>query len=431
VNGTVAPGFEAVRDEFARNLRFRGELGGAFAAYQGERCLVDVWGGQAARSVPPREWSRHTLSVIFSCTKGLTTVCLLMLVDRGALDLDAPVCRYWPEFAAQGKADISVEEVLSHQSRLPAFRITVGVAELQDAVGLAAALAAQAPFAEDAAAAFYHAITFGFLCGELVRRVDGRSLGRFFAEEVAAPLGLEAWIGLPTEVEPRVSVLDLADGYGEQADELTSDDSSDFVSLLKRVYASPPIVLRPDEWFNRPELHAAEIPAAGGISDARSLARLYACLANGGELDGVRLLSARTIALARQPRAQWHDEVFDFDVRYGLGFELYPPARRHGAPESAFGHTGLGGSVGAAWPAAGIGYAYVTNRLSDRQPDRRSAAVLRALDLCLRDGAPTRSARRLPGGLGRSWSAHAPRATLAALVARDRCASRLRMVRAR
>ena len=430
VSGYAAPGFEAVRDEFARNLRFRDELGGAFAAYVGGRAVVDLWGGMADRS-SGRPWSRDTLTVIFSCTKGLTAVCVLMLLDRGALALDAPVARYWPRFAAHGKGEVTVGDVLSHQSRLPAFRTPVGVRELQDHAALAAALADQEPFDEPAAARFYHAFTYGYLCAELVRRVDGRSLGTFFAEEVAEPLGLDAWIGLPAEHERRVSALELQHDYGELLDSLRLDRGSEYVALLERVYANPPIASRPDEWFNRRELHAAEIPAVGGIATARSVARLYACLANGGELDGVRLLSAATIALARRPHAVWRDEVFATDVRFGLGFELHPRTRRFGAPEDPYGHAGLGGSVGAAWPTAGVGYAYVTNRLSERQPDRRAGALLRALDLCLQEAEHPGLTRLLGARASRSWTSRARRASLAAQLVRNRGAARLRQARSR
>jgi CubicO group peptidase (beta-lactamase class C family) len=389
VSGFVAPGFEAVRDEFARNLRFRDELGGAFSAWQGDRCLVDLWGGMAD-SATGRPWTRDTLTVVFSCTKGLTAVCLLILVDRGELDLDAPVADYWPEFAAHGKGTTTVAEMLSHRSRLPAFRRAVSVQDLTDPEALAASLAAQEPFTEDVAAGFYHAFTYGYLCGELVRRVDGRTIGRFFAEEVAAPLSLQAWIGLPPELEGRLTVLERERRYGELVESLDLDESQAYVRMLKAVYAEPAVSERPDEWFNRPELHAAEIPAVGGIADARALARLYACLAGGGELDGVRLLSPRTVALARRPHAAWNDEAFLVESRFGLGFELYAPMRDHGPPEAAFGHSGLGGSLGGGWPATGVGFGYVTNRLNDRAPDRRAMALLRALDVCLGDGRPAR-----------------------------------------
>ncbi len=242
------------------------------------------------------------------------------------------------------------------------------------------------------------------------------------------PLGLDAWIGLPAGLEPRVSVLELRGDYGEMLDSLDLDAASEYVALLAQVYANPPISSRPDEWFNRPELHAAEIPAVGGIATARSVARLYACLANGGELDGVRLLSPDTIALARQPRAVWRDEVFGADVRFGLGFELHPRTRSFGVPEDPFGHAGLGGSVGAAWPAAGVGYCYLTNRLSDRQPDRRAAALLRALDVCLREPGLTRV---LGPRAGTAWSSRARRATLAAQLVRNRGAARLRQALSR
>jgi len=426
--GYVAPGFEAVRDEFARNLRFRGDGGAAFTAYQGGRTLVDLWGGPADRATG-RPWVHDTPVVVFSCTKGMTAVCLLILLDRGVLELDAPVARYWPEFGAGGKEAITIGDVMSHQARLPAFDVPVGVEELRDDVALSAQLASQAPEPSPAAARVYHVFAYGYLCAGLVRRVDGRSLGRFFAEEVADPLGLEAWIGAPPELEARLAVLSRRDDYGAMYESFSLRETSDYVDVVRRAHANPDIGPAPDEWFNLPELHAAEIPAVGGIATAPSLARMYACLAAGGELDGVRLLSPETIALARAPRAEWHDEVFNTDVRFGLGFELHPPARAFGIPELPYGHQGLGGSVGAVWPTARVGYAYVTNRLSDQQPDRRATALLRALDVCLGVGPPPRLARRLGDRACRSWSAQAPRAALTGQLVRNQVFHRLSRIR--
>ncbi len=215
IDGEVAPGFEPVRAAFAENFRTRREQGAAFAVTLDGQPVVDLWGG-VADAESARPWRRDTLQLIFSGTKGLVALCVLMLVDRGQLDPDAPVARYWPEFAAEGKGDVRVSELTSHQARLPGFRTRIAEDELVDDVRLGALLAAQPMESDPRALSCYHPLSYGWLCGELVRRVDGRSVGRFFAEEVASPLGLDVWIGLPAELEGRVSTLRYADDWGQR-----------------------------------------------------------------------------------------------------------------------------------------------------------------------------------------------------------------------
>ena len=202
--GFTASGFEAVQEEFDRNFSERGDTGAAFAAYRDGELVVDLWGGLADRD-SGAPWREETMQVIFSGTKALVGICMLMLIDRGELSPDAPVCAYWPQFGAHGKQEIKVSDIASHQARLPAIRKPLQESDMCDDVGLAAALADQSQEQDPRAASMYHALTYGCLCGELVRRVDGRSVGRFFAEEVAGPLGLEVWIGLPEEQEQRVA----------------------------------------------------------------------------------------------------------------------------------------------------------------------------------------------------------------------------------
>jgi len=389
--------------------------------------VVDLWCGTADHYAG-RPWSRDTLTVLFSGTKGLTAVCMLLLLERGTLELDAPLARYWPEFAAAGKEGITVAEVLSHRSRLPAFRAPVGIADLQDPAVLIAKLAAQTPFREPAAAGLYHPLTYGYLCAELVRRADGRSLGRFFAEEVAEPLGLDAWIGLPAEHERRVSVISLREEYGQALAALKAmSGRSEYLRLLELVYCNPPIVEAPDHAFNSREMHAAENPAVGAIATARSMARLYACLANGGEIDGVRLLSRETLHQARRVHSVWHDEVSGVDARFGLGFELGTTAAIAASGKDSFGHGGLGGSLHGAWPAAGVGFSYVTNSFGDRQPDPRAAALLAALGHCLEAPAPSgRLERALGSTRSRAWTSHSRRVSLGARLVRNRSVRQLR-----
>jgi CubicO group peptidase (beta-lactamase class C family) len=375
VEGEVAPGFEAVREAFADNLRARGELGAAFAVTLDGQPVVDLWGG-LADGERGRPWQADTLQVIFSGTKGLIALCLLMLADREALDLDAPVARYWPQFAANGKGAIRVSEVASHQAGLPALREPVTTDEILDGGRMAELLAAQ-PVEPDRRAVYaYHPLTFGWLCGELIRRVDGRAAGRFFAEEVAAPLGLEIWIGLPPRLEGRVSRLAQSPDWGSRVDEaaVARDD------LLDRIRNNPPLFAAGAIPWNAPAWHAAEIPGAGGIATARSLARLYGCLARGGELDGVRLLRRQTLERGRELLSRRWDPLGDAEQAYGLGFELQTAARPLGPAPDAFGHRGAGGSVHCAWPSLRLGASYAMNLMrDDHVVDPRAAALLEAV----------------------------------------------------
>jgi CubicO group peptidase (beta-lactamase class C family) len=374
-DGFVAPGFEGVRAEFERNFSERGEVGAAFAATVDGDPVVDLWGG-LADSATASPWSADTVQVIFSGTKGLVALCLLMLVDRGQLDLEAPVARYWPEFARQGKEAITVAEVASHRARLPAVRQEITADDYLDPDNLAALLADQAVEEDPRAGFVYHALTYGWLCGELLRRVDGRSIGRFFAEEVAAPLGLELWIGAPPEVEPRVAKLEYAPGWYEK----TFEAGLDRDPLWRKIWTNPWALAPHDLFWNRADLHAAEIPAAGGIGSARSVARLYGCLARGGELDGVRLLGADTLALGRAERVRGVDPFSGEPSAFGTGFQIQTERRQLGPPEDAFGHGGAGGSKHGAWPSQRVGFSYAMNQMRDADPvDPRPAALLAAL----------------------------------------------------
>jgi CubicO group peptidase (beta-lactamase class C family) len=380
VGGFVAPGFESVREAFLENLRERGELGAAFAVARGDEPVVDLWGGIADRATG-RPWQADTLQVIFSGTKGWVALCLLMLVDRGALEFDAPVARYWPEFAARGKGHLRVCDVASHQASLPGIREPLTHEDILDDGRMAELLAQQPAETDPRAACAYHALTYGWLCGELVRRIDGRSIGRFFADEVAAPLELELWIGLPEALEPRVSQLAYVSGWGTRgwsAEELAGDD------LLNRAVNNPPLF--PPEFipWNRPRWHRAEVPGAGGIGSARAMARLYACLAGGGELDGIRILSAATLERGRQTLSRRFDPLARAHQAFGFGFELQTDSQPLGPAPDAFGHRGAGGSTHCAWPSLRAGVSYAMNLMrDDAEVDPRGQALMRAAHAAL------------------------------------------------
>jgi CubicO group peptidase (beta-lactamase class C family) len=371
VDGHAEQGFETVADAFIGNFEELAELGAAFAAYVEGRLVVDLWGG-LARPSERRPWERDTLQLIFSGTKGLTATCMALLADRGRLDPERRVAEVWPEFAANGKAAITVADVLSHQAGLPAIETDLELDDLLDPVALADLLARQAPHWEGDQRAAYHALTYGWLCDALVRRVAGVSVGRLFAAEVAGPLGLEAWIGLPEELEGRVSELTMRNFEVEVP-------ASDYG---RRVYFNPPVFADPLPW-NAPELHAAENAAVGGIGTARSLARLYGCLAEGGSLDGVRLCSPEAIANAAALRVRATEPYADEPMAFGLGFELQSELMAFGPPLDAFGHTGAGGSVHGAWPRHRAGFSYCMNEMRTMPGDRRGRRLLEALYSCL------------------------------------------------
>jgi CubicO group peptidase (beta-lactamase class C family) len=379
VGGSVAPGYEAVEEEFNRNFVERGEIGAAFAAVRDGEPVVDLWGGTADLA-SGRRCERDTLHVIFSGTKALVGVCMLLLLERGAIELEAPVAQYWPEFAAAGKQDIRVSALVSHRAGLPGVRQAIGTDDFANPVRLAALLAAQEPLVEPGTLC-YHPITFGWLCGELVRRVDGRSIGRFFAEEVAAPLGLDLWIGLPAEHEHRVARLELAHDWGN--DEIPTPPGS----VAELVVLNPPVWTREHFPWNRPELHAAEIAGAGGIGSSRALARLYACLARGGSLDEVRLLDEATVLRGRAELARGPELLGGDEIAFGIGFRLQDPARPFGPPEDAFGHSGAGGSMHGAWLAERVGFSYAMNLMRMDRGDDRARALIHALYRCVSDKA--------------------------------------------
>ncbi len=370
IGGFVAPGYETVADAFGENFAGRGELGAAFAAFRGGEAIVDLWGG-IADPASGRAWQEDTLQLIFSGTKGMAAVCVLALIDRGKIDLEDPVSRYWPDF---GKPGIRVRDIVSHRARLPGIDTPIAVADLIDDRRMAAILAAQAPSPDPRAAFCYHALTYGWLCGELVRRVDGRSIGRFFAEEVAAPLGIEFWIGLPAGEEARVSMLALAPDWAATRPRTTADYDRD--PLLKSVWGDPEIFDRATFFWNEPAVHRAEIPGANGIGTARAIARIYACLADGG----APLVSEATMRLGRETLSEGYDILHEEERRFGVGFQLQTGDGNYGPPPDAFGHGGAGGSIHGAWPSLGIGYSYAMNLMRDTErPDPRQKALLDAL----------------------------------------------------
>ncbi|MFF5967309.1 serine hydrolase domain-containing protein [Streptomyces collinus] len=382
IEGEVAAGFEPVREAFAANFSEHGDIGAAVCVYQYGRPVVDLWGGVADREAS-RPWKRDTLQLVYSATKGATATAAHMLAERGALDLDAPVAKYWPEFAMNGKADIPVRWLLSHQAGLITLDQPVPLHEALAWHPMAAALAAQHPQWTPGAAHGYHGRTWGWLVGEVIRRVSGQMPGRFFADEIAAPLGLDFFIGLPADRRDQVSrmvyqrpAVDLTtvptESVPEELRELVAA-WRDPNSFSNRAYA----VTEPSEIdFDSPEVQAAELPASNGVGTARALARMYAALI--GEVDGVRLLTPETLSSATEEQVSGVDQVMVTPSRFSSGYMLPTEANTMAGPHS-FGHTGRGGSLGFADPEHGVAFGYVMNHIIGGPDDVRATSLVEAL----------------------------------------------------
>ncbi|GHH47386.1 esterase [Streptomyces candidus] len=358
----MTAGFEPVREAFVRNFRHRGDRGAAVAVYRHGRKVVDLWGGtrDVGSGVP---WALDTAQVVRSAGKGVAAAVPLLLHQRGQIDLDAPVGTYWPEFKAAGKERVLVRHLLSHRAGVPVLDRPLTPAEACDGESGARAVAAQAPVWKPGTDHGYHAQTYSFLVAELVRRVTGRTIGRWVAEEIARPLGLDFWIGLPQEESHRVGRIAPVEepaaegGLKLRPKRAVSEAYADPDSLTRRAFGA--IDPLPDE--NDPAYRAAELPASGGISTARALARCYAAMI-GPVDDGPRLFAPATLTLARTEESSGPDRVLVVNTRFGLGFMLHGSASPLLGPGS-FGHPGRGGSLGFADPESGIALGYVTNGL--------------------------------------------------------------------
>ncbi|MFD7508381.1 serine hydrolase domain-containing protein [Streptomyces sp. NPDC059853] len=382
INGEVAAGFEPVREAFAANFLRRGDVGAAVCVYLDGRPVVDLWGGVADPDTG-RPWTRDTLQLVYSATKGATATAVHLLAQRGELELDAPVAAYWPEFAAKGKADIPVRWLLSHRAGLVALDQPVPLAEALAWQPMVAALAAQPPQWIPGTAHGYHGRTWGWLVGEVIHRVSGRMPGRFFADEIAAPLGLDFFIGLPKTERDRVSRMvyqqpdvDLTTVPPESVPEKLRDLVAawrDPNSLTNRAYA----VTDPAQIdFNSPEVQAADLPSSNGVGTARGLARMYASLI--GEVDGVRLLTPETLVSATAQQASGPDQVIVEPSRFSSGYMLSTETNPMIGP-SSFGHTGRGGSLGFADPEHGIAFGYVMNQIIGGPDDTRAQSLVDAV----------------------------------------------------
>ncbi|HWA19559.1 MAG TPA: serine hydrolase domain-containing protein [Devosia sp.] len=368
--GFVAPGFEAVAEEFERNFTERSDVGAGFAAMHDGQMVVDLWGGEAAGGAP---WREDTLQVIYSGTKGLMAACVLKLIEQGKLDLNEKVATYWPEFAQNGKDTVRIRHVVSHGAGLPGVTVELTADDLADYEKMERLLAAQPLALDPDAFHSYHALTIGWIVGALVRRIDGRTLGTFFSDEFAKPLQLDAWIGLPEKEEARVGRIRLGEGMLP----LTTEQLAN--PVLKSIWGNPPLFPDDDMAWNSRILHAAEIGAAGGISNARAMARYYGCMAIGGTLDGVTVLRPETVALGRDEISRFMDPFIAEAMAFGTVWALQTPQGRFGPPQDAFGHSGAGGSIHGAWPSQRTGFSYTMNEMRTDPEDKRSRFLLQQL----------------------------------------------------
>jgi CubicO group peptidase (beta-lactamase class C family) len=377
VNGFCAPEFRAVFDAFVKNFEARNEIGASIGVTVRGVPVLEAWGGfaDALNPTPAAPWARDTVSLVFSCTKGATALCAHMLVAQGLLDLDKPVAHYWPEFAAHGKDKITVRMVLGHAAGLAAVPFSTPVKNegWSDPDYMEALLANMTPWWEPGTAYGYHAMTFGWLVGKIVKRVSGLSLGSYFATNVAKPLGMDFWIGMPDSALPRIAPM-------RAATETLANDP-----FLEKLVTDPgglqsAVFFNVGGWFGLPPSTPpaynsklslkSEIPAAGGVTNGRGLATMYAALANGGALGGTRLLPADYAAQVGAVRSALPiDRTLQASTRFGFGFhgsidnQILGPGQSSITGMTAFGHGGFGGSIGFADPAARLSVGYTMNRM--------------------------------------------------------------------
>jgi CubicO group peptidase (beta-lactamase class C family) len=370
IRGYCDERFAEVGEQLRRNFAERGELGASVAVTLDGETVVDLWGGFADAD-RTRAWEEDTICVTFSCTKGAVALCAHMLAAAGELDFDAPVARYWPEFAAAGKEGVLVRHLLSHQAGLPAVRAPLPPGAFYDWERMVEVLAAEEPFWRPGSTHGYHGLTFGFLVGEVIRRVSGQSVGEFLRREVAGPLGIDLRLGLPGSEHGRVSHVNgpAPPAPGEPVSPYLVAAMTDPTSMQALMLANNGGYLVPEEW-DTPAALSAEIPATGAVGNARAFARMYAAVAHDREVGRVRFSYGDVVRMGAVQSAATEDIMLFAPGRWTLGFHKgavspagVEPAARVVLSEDAFGHTGHGGSIGFADPVAGLSFAYVMNQM--------------------------------------------------------------------
>jgi len=378
IQGTTDTRFHGVEDAFRENFDRFPEVGAALCVYVDGKPVVDVWGGHAD-AARTRPWERDTVVNVWSTTKGIVAACAHRLVDQGMIDLDAPVARYWPEFAQTGKDSLPVRYLLSHQAGLPAISDPMPMGSMFNWDTMTEALARQAPWWTPGTKHGYHAFTYGWLVGEVIRRVTGKTVRDYVRDELAGPLGLDFQIGLPEPDESRCADC-LADTSPPKPDNFLAAPLADPNSITFKTLMNPPDALLPGA-VNSPDWRAAEIPATNGHGAARAVAKLYAARSLGTAPSGVRVMSSGAVKLAATEQCAGSDEVLKLPMRWALGFGLSSEGVNLGPSRRTFGHSGAGGSLGFADPDARIGFGYVMNQMlnSDTLADPRWPSLIDAV----------------------------------------------------
>jgi CubicO group peptidase (beta-lactamase class C family) len=390
LHGHVEPGFEAVRQTFEENFTKRAEIGAGLCVTHKGRVVVDLWGGVSDRATG-REWTGDTLNIVFSTTKGLAATGLLMLADRGQLDYDRPVADYWPEFAAHGKAEITVRTLMNHRAGLLTVDEPLTLEDFeQRPEKIGQAVANQAPSWAPGTDQGYHGVSYGFFVAELFKRIAGESLGHFIRREIAHPLGADVHLGLAEEHEPRVATLypvSRKEALTQVIPKMLASRSVEgrvyrqivFKGDAARAFSNPAeLGAKGMVTFGTRRVRALELPWSSAVASARGLARMYAALANGGSVDGVQLVRPETIAPV-MPRQSWsdRDRVLRKPIGWSQGYVkeagVFSPN-----PES-FGHPGAGGSLGWCDPVANVSIGYVMNRMDHRIRSPRAIAICDAV----------------------------------------------------
>jgi CubicO group peptidase (beta-lactamase class C family) len=387
ISGFVDAGYGSVMDAFTANFVDRHDLGAGCTTYVGGRIAVDLWGGLADRR-KLRPWERDTAAVTFSCTKGVLAICVYRLVEEGLLDLDAPISAYWPSFGEHGKTQLTLRQAMSHRTGLPSLDVDVSKDDVIAWDPVIRAIEAQRPIHPPTSGFIYHAMTYGWLVGEVIRRVTGVTPGRYLREAVADHLELRTWIGLPEAARDTVAWMEPP----------LPDEDSEAARESARLASRNPIIARSASMggafafpadpgyvtFNDPAIQAAEIPGANGISTAPSLARLYAACVS--EVDGPTLLSAGSIedALRVQSAGPQLTGAPDDGARWGTGFQLSSPPSQPMLGPASFGHAGAGGQLAFADAERRVGFAYLSNQMGG-YGDARARELTVALRTALRD----------------------------------------------
>lgn len=385
IAGTVDPAFQPVADAFAKNFSERGELGAALSVVINGKTVVDIWGGERTKrsaDTPSDPWQRDTLVGFYSVGKPLSALCLLQLIDQGRISLDSPVSHYWPEFEANGKADVTMRHILSHQSGLPAVREKLPEGAMLDWPLMIEKLAATEPWFEPGSQSVYHTNTYGYLVGEPVRRLTGLSIGEYFNRYIAEPINADVFFGVKEQNLPRVADTNWHPS-GAAPDPHILDMASTEEERMEAYSYFNPSGLSSLGVMNTPAWRRAEIPSTNGQGTARGVAKIYHVLAQGGSYNDVTLLSPELLAEAT--RVQWQGlcPILKREASFGLGFQITRPDRPFGTNPHSFGHFGSGGSLGFADPDLKLGFGYVINDVIPRWQSDRNKALIDALYQCV------------------------------------------------